>query len=256
MSVCRREAQPRQRRDRSHAAKMFFPIKARRPIPMPYRRRPTRRGRGRRRRPAASRYMSTAAKVATMALTAYRGVNYLKGLVNAEKKFFTVNLSATVSDTGAVSPLTEIAQGDTAITRDGNSIFARMLSGTIVLTRSTSGNAVQTIRVCIFQDNQQVADSTPTYTQLFATSSPISSLAYPQMGRFKVLWSRIVHLDQTNNLGSVHKVVLPLKHHIRYNGTASTDIQKGGLYLAYCSDQTTENYPGVAAYLRTSYYDN
>lgn len=223
---------------------------------MPYRRRPARRSR-RRRRPAASSYMTKAAKVATMALAAYRGVNYLKGLVNAEKHFLTNAGSASITNSGGVIALHGVAQGDTINDRNGNSIFARSLSGWLSLSRSQSaGNAVQVIKLAIVQDMQQVADSDPSYTSIWNAVSPLALTAVTQLGRYKILWSRVVHLDITSNVGAVKKVFLPMKHHIRYNGTATSDIQKGGLYLTYTTDQTVSNYPDLGYNLRLSFYDN
>ena len=43
--------------------------------------------------------------------------------------------------------------------------------------------------------------------------------------------------------------------HIRYNGTADTDIQKGGLYILFISDQASD-YPTCDYQTRLGYHDN
>lgn len=191
-----------------------------------------------------------------MAKGALRGVKYLKGLVNSEMFKLDTAVSGGVPDTGGVSSICAIAQGDGYAARTGNSILAKSISWRGVWERTTAGNAVQHIRICIFSDSQQVGDTAPSFTDVFTTAASTSFLNPLTVGRFSILWSKEFILDTAGGLGDSFDVTLPLQHHIRYNGTASSDIQKGGLYIATISTQASANYPTLTSVVRLSYHDN
>lgn len=191
------------------------------------------------------------------ASAALRGVEYLRGLVNAELFKYSQTFSAqTVTSGGAMTALHAIAQGDGDGARTGNSIFARSFNLMGRLAYTTGGNAQQTIRIAVIMDRQQVGDTAPAYTDVYSQALPWAHLNAATVGRFKVLWTRTFVVDPVGKTGLPFKINIPMRHHIRYNGTAGTDIQKGGLYLAYISDQSTANYPLLDAEYRLSYHDN
>lgn len=188
----------------------------------------------------------------------YKQVMYLKRMVNVEvKKFDAVVASTNITSTGAVYPLHEMAQGDTDQTRDGNSI--KPLYNLLKINLVNNATAVNTrVRLLLVKDLQQVADTTPAVTDILDNSvaslvdGPLNNAT---VGRFKVL------IDKTYTMTSVAKPVLNPKWytklfgHIRFNGAASTDIQKGGLFLVAVSDQAT-NYPTFSFNTRLGFTDN
>ena len=53
-----------------------------------------------------------------------------------------------------------------------------------------------------------------------------------------MLYSRTLCLD-VNNTTAVLNINRAMRHHIRYNGSANTDIQKGALYSCMVSNEAT-----------------
>lgn len=217
---------------------------------MPYRRRSYR---GRRRRSKQAWY-NRRYSAKDLALKALRNTKYIRGLVNSEMfhKDFATN-AAQIYNTGSVYALTEISQGNTMGQRTGNSILLRNLSQRIRLTKSTSANTT-VVRMILFYDRQQVSDSYPTLANLLQSVSVDAPLNSDNFGRFKIVTSKVIVLD--SNRPMWHKESFKsMYQHVRYNGNASTDIQKNGLYLAFISDQVT-NVPLLDIYTRLSYRDN
>lgn len=194
-------------------------------------------------------------KVADMAYKAYKGVRYIKSLVNAEvKNLDTTSTGINVSSTGTVISLNSIAQGDSQSNRDGLSILTKYLFGRI--DTGLVAPAVSTfIRIIFFIDKQQQGDTTPSVTDVLQSSTTLSPLNTFQKGRFKILRDKTVILNPASRTNSNHKFNIKLGHHIRYNGTSGTDIQKGGVYMLLLSNEPT-NAPVVAYNLRLTYYDN
>lgn len=194
--------------------------------------------------------------VSQLAQKAIKGVNYIRGLVNSEMYKLDTAVTGTVPDSGAVTHITALAQGDGEGARTGNSIFVRSINWKGQVYRTTSGNANQTFRVMVIMDNQQLTDSSPGVTDILQSATVYSHLNKNTVGRFSVLANKVFMLSSTGDLGKNLNINIPLKHHVRYNGSASTDIAKGGLYVLCISDQASANYPSIQSEVRVSYHDN
>lgn len=188
-------------------------------------------------------------------LYAKNAFNYLSGLVNSEMHHSETTLSAqAVSTTPVMSSLTAIAQGDTNSTRTGNSIFVRKLD--INLTLYQANNVTSLVKVVIFRDKQQVGDTAPGFTDVYSSVAPTSMLTLTNLGRFDILYHRIISVDAVaGNPQKVLRINKVMRRHVRYNGSASTDIQKGGLYIALVSDEATSTVTADMT-ARLSFYDN
>jgi len=188
-----------------------------------------------------------------IATKAAKGVWYLKGLVNSEMMHVQGDSSTTCSNTGTIVHLTPIAQNDTSSGRTGNSVFIRN-----ILTRfwflKNDANDFTSCRVIFFVDTQQVGDTAPTVANVLESTSTLSPLNTANAGRFKVLKNYEFLLDTTRPSREL-KYFSNMRHHVRYNGTANTDIQKGGIYmLALTSDAAN---PAAFAYnYKLGYHDN
>lgn len=189
-----------------------------------------------------------------VAYRAFKGVNYLKGIINSEKHHHTLNSSVTPSTSGSVISLHEIAQGDTDSTRTGNSILAKSLAFRFLINMNPS--ATQTyVRILLIQDKQQIADTGPSITDVLHSASVQSLLLIQHIGRFQVLHDQVVDLDNSLRTTKMTKLYKKLHTHIRYNGSAASDIQKNGYYLMVLSNEAT-NTPTVFYNTRLSFYDN
>lgn len=234
---------------------------------MPYGRysRYRRRRYGRRRpyssRPSYGQYVSKAAstglgvvKALSMAKAAGAGVSYLMGLVNSEMYKFDFAQTDTPANTGLITHITGMAQGDTDSSRSGNSIYVRGLL--LRYTSTINASATNTfVRVMVVRDNQQVGDNVPTVANVLDSLTVISPLNNETVGRFSVIYDKVHTLQVANNTAGYVKQYFKMNSHVRYNGAGASDIQKNGLYVLTLSSEAT-NTPSVAWQTRLFYRDN
>lgn len=190
-----------------------------------------------------------------LAHKAYKGVWYLKGLVNSEMFHIINSASPTVSNTGSISSLTNIGQGDVISNRTGNSVLVRNLL--IRLSLEQHASATFTFyRVMLVVDTQQIGDTSPTIADILESSSTLSSLNTNEPGRFVVLKNWFLSTDTGRGLTQYLEWYSDnLMLHVKYNGTASSDIQRNGIYLVLLSDQAT-NTPTCFYNVKIGYHDN
>lgn len=192
-----------------------------------------------------------------VAYRAFKGVQYLKGLVNSERMYLdnTLTLGASQSQ---IFGLTSLAQGDASNNRTGNSILLRSLymRGRMEINSAVTSNT----RICILliKDKQQVSDTSPGIADIVTSSTDPDTLVNRNTaGRFKILWRKNYILTPVSggrnaiDLSKYWKVY----DHVRFNGTASSDIQKNGYYLVVITSESA-NYPTVVFNARTGYHDN
>jgi len=197
--------------------------------------------------------------IAQAAGLAYSASKAYKYFFNAEKKHSTLNWnSAAVNTSGWVNSLAAIAQGDTNITRNGNSILVKDLY--IYAKFEIDADSVQNsqVRFIVFEDTQQVADTNPAVADVLDSASYISMLNTNSAGRFKIISNDMITLTPADGGSSVKiykKYFKFPRMHIRYNGTGTGDIQKGGLYVLAISNEGT-NYPTILGNARIGYFDN
>lgn len=222
-----------------------------------YRRRSFKRTFRRRRRTAAPWYRKKYSPM-EIAQKAARGVWYLKGLVNSEKFKHDISSSAQVLNAGALVNMVAISQGDGDGQRTGNSIFVRSLSMKGSIDHNPAGDIIQKVRVMLIIDKQQLGDTAPSASDVLdttgTTNAPFSMLNDTTVGRFTILKSRLYTVTTERPVQLVNWNI-NMRHHVRYNGSASTDIQKGGIYLLTIGDVAT-NPPAMHRFIRVAYHDN
>lgn len=222
---------------------------------MAYRRRA--RGRTfRRRRGRSSPWYRRKYNAMQLASAAWRGVRYIKGLVNSEKHHFdTAFSSATIPSAGNITHLTSLAQGDTSVTRTGNSVLLKDCYMHLFMAVNPSVLTQSRVRMILFFDKQQISDTLPTVTDVLAAASTESMLNLNASGRFKIVYSREFILRANNNGSLVLHKFFKFHTHVRFNGTAGTDIQRNGLYVLFIGSEAT-NTPTVSGTFRIGYHDN
>lgn len=210
-----------------------------------------------RRKRRAVGFLDRKYSVKDLAWKAFKGVRYIKGLVNAEKMYLdTTNTAVSVTASGVVTQLNAIAQGDTTSSRTGNSVLMKNLFGRMVVVADASEANNSWVRIMIVKDKQQVGDTDPGVTSILATSTPLSPLNRNTAGRFQILYDKLINLSvlQGATIRTL-KMNIPINCHARYNGTASSDIQKNGIYLVLVGNEVTTT-PDCEYYFRLNYYDN
>lgn len=193
-----------------------------------------------------------------LAIKAIKNANRIRKLINVERKKFDSSSSAMVVDTGSVIALSNIAQGDSDGDRDGFSLLTQGLLARLWMTGNNNDNAT-VLRILFFVDNQQVGDTAPSITDVLESSAPTAPLNNATVGRFRILSDDVYALNnQVSGTGveKFAKMYFPINHHIRFNGTAGTDIQKGGVYMGVLSNNASPNGPNLNYYCRLTYTDN
>lgn len=190
-----------------------------------------------------------------VAKAALKTATYVKSLVNVEQKLLDTAVDRSVSNTGHIDHVSAIAQGDGISNREGNSVKATLIS--MRLSGYIHASATNTqVRYMLVMDNQTVSDSTPAVDDILESVNTRSFLDIARLGRFTILVDGHIPLVASAANGAFYREHnIPLNNHIRFNGTASTDIQKNGLYFLTLSDQAT-NTPVVNTQIRLRYVDN
>jgi len=199
--------------------------------------------------------------VEDIARASYQGVQQLRRLVNVEEKFQDIYVSnspnnSTYTNT-FVSHLSAIAQGDTVSSREGNSVkpLKLQIKGHVVMNASAT---YTTVRLIVVKDMRQEADVIPATSTIINTASGfVVNNPYNRDSddaRFKHL-ADVRLITSTDNPLALFEIDVPLRGHIRWNGTLGSDIEANGHYLCAVSDQNT-NLPTVTWSSRLTYVDN
>lgn len=222
-------------------------------MPYPYRR--TRRYRRRRRRPSARPWYARKYSVSQLASKAWRTAKYIKGMVNCEVKKYDTTATINPANAGASSlHMTALSQGDDYASRDGNSVLLKNLTIRSTYTLNASASSTQ-ITCVVLRDKQQVGDTTPAWSDIFNNTDPRAFLHASTVGRFEVLGRRLITLSSSGVTTKCDQIYIKLNKHCRFNGSASTDIQKGGVYVFWISNESVYM-PQVEYHARLTFYDN
>lgn len=193
-----------------------------------------------------------------LAQSAWRGVKLLRGIVNSEMFHTDANFTDN-SATNYIHNLTAISQGDTESQRTGNSLLLKSLSINGYMQINPSTAAATRVTICLVRDKQQIQDTTPGLGDIFTSASDTQTLLNrTTVGRFQIMWRKQYILTAVTGGGDVARIFkkyTKLNFHTRFNGSASTDIQKNGLYLCILTSEVT-NYPTIVLNTRINYHDN
>lgn len=174
-----------------------------------------------------------------------------------EKKYHLAQEGAeNVTDDGTIFGLSTVTQGDSDITRDGDSLYIRStrIQGYI----ENAGGAPSHNRLILFQWHD---DSTPTPSNLFPVGylgsiyAPVSPYHHDQRRKYTVLWDKKVRLDTTSNTSAFFDsgYKMPKVKKIAY--TAGTTIGSNKLWLLAVNDIGSATYPKITFANRMTFND-
>lgn len=197
-------------------------------------------------------------EVARIAGYAAKGVRYLSGIINSEKKMYTNTYNtAAIQLTGHVIPITPIPQGDALNERVGNSILVKNLHIRGNISMNASASTTQ-FRMCIIQDLEHNGTD-PTGAQVLeydnTAYAPISPILHTSHGRFKILWDHQVMLHDSKPIVTFKKYFKLGNIHVKYTGSSAVNREKNNLFIIAWSDQSTDH-AGLALVWRVQYHDN
>lgn len=182
-----------------------------------------------------------------------RSVKMLKGLVNAERKYVDTGDTPTITNTGTITLLNAIAQGDDVNNRDGNSILCPYIRhrGVVKINSSATATAV---RMLIVMDTANQG-STPAVTDVLQSANVTAYINVDNTKRFWILFDQLYHLDINGNRQILVDKTIPIKQHLRYSGSSSTNVLQNAIYSIHISDEAT-NTPTGNMTTRVTWYDN
>lgn len=202
--------------------------------------------------PAQPSTMSTVAKVASTALGIAK---FVKSVINVEFKRSDLNIIPTgFTYTGITGNFHNISQGNTALTRNGDSIKVSSLyvSGCIF-----SGAAEQVARIIIVRGirEQGVAPALGDILEDTGVVAVNSARAVNDSLSYKVLYDRKFVLNEgTSGSTKMFKCYLKLGDHIKYN-TGTNTPANGGIYYWILSNVNVSS-PQVQFCSRLRFIDN
>lgn len=175
-----------------------------------------------------------------------------------EEKFFDTSLSAVnIADiSGAIQSIVNVAAGSDYNNRVGDTIRIHRIEGYVrIATGSSSIGAAPTteqhIRCNLVMDSQQISDTAPNPSAIFAyVEQPEGNILLESLchKRFKILatsqlWSAAMLASSATPVATLQSLSptqinvwnFDLKCNIRvsYNGTAGTDFEKNGIYVVW-----------------------
>jgi len=185
-------------------------------------------------------------------------VKALQRAVNAlapEIKYVDQSLQVTNSPVGVgtIVHVSAIAQGDTTGARTGDLINVKQMALRWRFDRGTSTTTGFGFgaRLFLLQDKQQIADTTAAATYFIDSSvstAPVTGFpVIPNLERYRVLYQS-PYIDfyriSTGNQSAQFEWNWTGNLKIEYNGTASSDIQKNGLYFVFCHNDSAATIDG------------
>lgn len=191
--------------------------------------------------------------LAKAGLYALKAVRKIRKQMNAEQKYHDQNLSGTNVDySGVAYALNNPGQGDTDITRDGDSL--KVLNSVIKFIITRNG-ADAYVRCIVFWDQgSRYSAATDILTNSGSALAPLSTRAHDTRFYFNTLYDKVVHVD-TNKPEVMRTIKLNINKHTQFSA-GSTTITTGVLRVLFISDQVTSNLPTVHMTSRVYFTDN
>lgn len=187
----------------------------------------------------------------------WKDVQWLKSVVNVERKHLEFNAATTSSTTAAFVLLNGCIPGSSGEQRDGQSI--KMTSVFVRYNAQVNVAAIASIhRVMIFTDSQPDAAAPTAANLLDAATNVLSPLNIDYAVRFKVHFDKSFIVNVVSDPLIECERYIKLDEHTKFNaGTAGTiaDITTNSLYMMHMSSEAT-NTVTFNYYVRTRFIDN
>jgi len=195
-----------------------------------------------------------------LASRTWKGLNEIRKFINIEEKFSDVNASQSPDQNGAVTCLSQLAQGTTMNTRVGNSVRVQRFSLRARVAVSSAVTTFSVVRVAIIRD-MEGQGTAPTCADIFETvgtsAAPRQPFDWLNRKRFAVLYDTFLVVSP--DTGSAREVYyeIDLAKHVLYRGTTAAAVSdgEGSIYIVSLSDEAT-NTPTVSYSSRMTYTDD
>lgn len=197
------------------------------------------------------RVVKGASAAYSLAKAAYRGVQFVRGLVNAEYKNYDLSFSPTTDTTGSVTPLTNVTQGVASTNREGNSCRAKSILCNYTVTKNGAASSTF-IRLILFKWND---DTNPTVTTVLDSANINAPMSIANSDKYKIMMDKRIDLDSAVRISYMQKYYRKLNWETKWTAAGNTAYKEGHIWLLAISDQAT-NTPTVSFYTRFRFIDN
>lgn len=167
----------------------------------------------------------------------------------AETKTYLYTFNNVVSDSGTLLHLTDISQGDTQSTRDGNQIF---LKGITVRMHSILADTYNIMRIIIVRARTGAGDVTSA--DFPAGVSPDPFIEEMNYDKYTVVKDQVITLD-AGKVHDVRKFYIKVNKKIQYGSNTSSDVVTNPYYIWLVSDSDISSHPSVALTARMYWKD-
>ncbi len=199
------------------------------------------------------RFPLTKSQIAAVSRIANRNLNK-----RIEKKYFTNYAAGSRDWSGAVYSITDIPQGDTDTTRDGDSLFLKSVQ---LRYSVVAGDTTNLVRLVMFQ---YLDDTTPTVSNILnsgylgAAGAPLTPFHHDERSKYRILYDSGPMSVDTYNPQLVRKVFVKnnkkMVNQIRYNGGTTTGSNK--IYLIELSDSGAASHPSFNTISKVNFNDS
>lgn len=187
-----------------------------------------------------------------------RFVKRVKAIANkaGEKKFFATTSGGFqgIDWTGTITSISDVSQGDTDVTRDGDQIYIRSLE---MSWEVAVGDTYNIVRLIVLQ---WFPATTPTISDILLTSgnndSVLSPYSHDTRFQFKVLYDRKIHVNTDRpNMSLRFRIWRNFRfRRIQYIGGGTTGQNK--IYILKISDSGAVPNPTMANFAKMNFSDN
>lgn len=220
----------------------------------------TRRKPGRPKRKPKKVYRKKKGAASALAVRTARTVRRIAKKVDGARHFVDVaSVFANMDDSAEAAVLLNgVAQGDDEQKRNGDQIKGSYLVVRGTLFRAAAANQLSDIcRIVVVRDKMQRSDTAPAYTDVFQNASWQAHMNWQNRGRFELLYDKIFEID-ANNPSQTFRAIIPTPYKVRFNGSASTDIERNGIYIMGIGSDATAggDGPQLSYNTRFVFFDN
>ncbi len=180
-------------------------------------------------------------------------------LLNVEHKVHSFQVSQNVSSTGSVVSISDIAQGDTSASRDGNSIRLKSLQvRSTATTNNTANTSSSVLRWLVVKDNDNQGEL-PAVADIIEAANVranMNVLAYPN--RFNVIMDKTICMNKdytTQAKKACWDRYKKLNFHLKFSSSGTNDYKDNALFLVLVSDEATYQ-PSCVSEFRLRFIDN
>lgn len=183
-----------------------------------------------------------------------------KGITGKEWKTHDTNFaSVSCTNTGSITMLTAITQGNQSINREGLKIHLQSIKTQEVFVNNASATTASLVRRIIFFDQQQHG-TVPSVTDVLESASYLALKEHDKQDRFIIVYDDLFAINA--NISTLSKAVVIRKYKTfkgrktYYIGTDATQASqgKGNLYMLLISNQATYH-PVLDANVRIRFTD-